>query len=210
MGSRSHRSSPLPRGVRIVRVLDDVESARAAARVRAIAERDARPIWNGDARRLMCELPSGDELHARFDAALRRARVLAAPSQRARLVVLRSLRGCVRQGLHTDYPMQAAAAARPKPRGALLALEHRTRLVVQPAHAGAVVLLDVPVGACVVFDGDVVHAGAEYAEDNVRVHAYLDVPNVRRRADTVWAVQRKRGRASKSGDEGGGERGETE
>ena len=35
-------------------------------------------------------------------------------------------------------------------------------------------------GDVLVFDGDVVHAGAAYRAPNTRVHVYLDVPSVKR------------------------------
>ena len=44
----------------------------------------------------------------------------------------------------------------------------------------------VPVGAILLFDGDVAHAGASYAACNSRVHVYLDVPGVSRDQDYTW------------------------
>ena len=36
------------------------------------------------------------------------------------------------------------------------------------------------------FDGDVVHAGAEYSVANTRVHVYLDVVELKRDSDYTW------------------------
>ena len=66
---------------------------------------------------------------------------------------------------------------RKKPLGALLALEEGTKLAV---HGIGDVLLQR--GDCLVFDGDLVHAGSAYPDaPNTRVHVYLDVPTVERR-----------------------------
>ena len=81
----------------------------------------------------------------------------------------------------------------------MLAVEPETRLWLFPngcpAHAGAApagdaiaaamdgepdaedaVLVDIPVGAVLVWRGDLVHAGAGYAVDHIRIHAYVDPP----------------------------------
>ena len=41
-------------------------------------------------------------------------------------------------------------------------------------------------GDVLVFDGDVAHAGASYCECNLRLHTYLDVPEVVRERDHTW------------------------
>ena len=43
---------------------------------------------------------------------------------------------------------------------------------------GVAVEVQLEAGDILLFDGDVVHAGAAYAEKNTRLHVYLDLPGV--------------------------------
>ena len=61
-----------------------------------------------------------------------------------------------------------------KPLGVLVALQDETRL---DTPQGVIAMEQ---GDVLVFDGDVVHAGAAYAQDNTRVHLYLDATEVPR------------------------------
>ena len=109
-----------------------------------------------------------------------------------------------RQPPHSDSPeppvgslSQLADAGIPL--SAMLAVEPETRLWLFPngcpgareaAPAGdaiaaamdgepdadGAVLVDIPVGAVLVWRGDLVHAGAGYAVDHIRIHAYVDPP----------------------------------
>ena len=45
-------------------------------------------------------------------------------------------------------------------------------------------------GDVLVFEGDVVHAGAQYASLNTRVHAYLDAPGVERKVNHTWMYKK--------------------
>ena len=55
--------------------------------------------------------------------------------------------------------------------------------------------VEVPVvmfaGDVLVFDGDVVHAGAQYSVGSTRVHVYLDVPELTRDPNFTWPFFRK-------------------
>ena len=65
------------------------------------------------------------------------------------------------------------------PLSVLLAIQPRTKLWVFPDGCGAeasAFLARVEVGDVMVWRGDLVHAGAGYAEEHVRVHAYVDPP----------------------------------
>eukprot|EP00966_Prymnesium_polylepis_P245049 5667969-Prymnesium_polylepis.1 len=43
-------------------------------------------------------------------------------------------------------------------------------------------------GDILLFEGDVLHAGAKYESAcNTRVHVYLDVPDLRRKPNTNWS-----------------------
>ena len=64
----------------------------------------------------------------------------------------------------------------------MMSLQPDTKLVLldQPTA------IDVKCGWAIVFDGDVVHAGASYTQTNTRVHAYIDVRGVARARNTVY------------------------
>lgn len=93
-----------------------------------------------------------------------------------------------RQPFHSDAPEPENPGAAvcdladaDVPLSAMLAIQEGTVLWMCPdgcgesADAGAR-LVDVRVGEIIVWRGDVVHAGAGYAEEHFRVHAYVDPP----------------------------------
>lgn len=104
---------------------------------------------------------------------------------------------------HTDWhphEIAARAAGVPLPFSILIALKDGTKFHLWrrmrmgcvpprdlvPTRRGVITL---PKGAILEFAGDVVHAGAgaaTRADENVRVHAYCDVPGVLRDADATY------------------------
>jgi len=90
--------------------------------------------------------------------------------------------GCQRQHWHTDYDPKALQRLDVVPLILLLGLESGTRLHVDDG------LVELGPGDVAVMRGDTVHAGAAYAERNVRLHAYADVAGVDRAPDTVHLV----------------------
>ena len=89
-----------------------------------------------------------------------------------------------RQPAHSDCPEPvegslAELADDDMPLSLMLAVQEGTRLWVFPKGcqaSDAAVLVRIPVGAMLVWRGDLVHAGAGYDVDHVRVHAYVDPP----------------------------------
>ena len=53
---------------------------------------------------------------------------------------------------------------------------------------GVAVEVQLEMGDIVLFDGDVVHAGAAYAEANTRLHVYLDVHGVEHESNGTFIV----------------------
>ena len=104
--------------------------------------------------------------------------------------LLHSLPGCKQQKLHWDYPLDQVEgledAGRKKPVSVILGMEHGARLVVRDEELGRCVVVRLAPGDVLVFDGDVAHAGASYCECNLRLHTYLDVPEVVRERDYTW------------------------
>jgi hypothetical protein len=113
------------------------------------------------------------------------------------MVLLRSVNGCSAQRAHTDYTMEEMSKVRDDfvPLGCVIALMDDTYFDVWP---GAIrcyeappegttfehVRLKLKAGDMLVFRGDLVHGGAAYSKENVRIHTYLDVRGVKR-ADNV-------------------------
>ena len=64
--------------------------------------------------------------------------------------------------------------------------ERATGLLVRDEVAGRSVVARLAPGDMLVFDGDVAHAGASYCMSNLRLHTYLDVPEVGRPRDYTW------------------------
>jgi hypothetical protein len=118
-------------------------------------------------------------------------------------VLLRSLPGCKRQAAHTDYiPEASLLQCEPYklPLLFLFALEENTKLVVWPSSHKVVqgrgrtlqpiqpttILLDR--GDALVFRPDLVHAGAEYEIENIRIHCYIDSDLVKRNPNRTWVI----------------------
>jgi ectoine hydroxylase-related dioxygenase (phytanoyl-CoA dioxygenase family) len=116
--------------------------------------------------------------------------------------------GCGEQPVHCDYDVEDLAPLddRDTPRGMLVALEDDTRLVVYPGShrlwssvdgKGPVVgtwrhTLQLDAGDVCFFRGDLLHAGATYTKQNVRIHAYLDSELAPRMPGRTWLLSRER------------------
>lgn len=98
-------------------------------------------------------------------------------------VILSSEPGCKKQAWHTDYDANAVASLRVKPLGVLLALQDGTRFEEFPNTTH---ILDR--GDVLIFDGDVVHAGAAYGVGNIRIHAYVDSNEHTRERNTTYLL----------------------
>ena len=100
---------------------------------------------------------------------------------------IHSRRGCRQQDWHTDYNPADVRRKRRKPRSAIMCLETGSRLWI--AVDGVAVEVKLEVGDILLFDGDVVHAGAAYAWANTRLHVYLDVLGVRHVLNETYLVE---------------------
>ena len=118
-------------------------------------------------------------------------------------VLLRSLPGCKRHAAHTDYiPDRSLLQCEPRklPLLVLVALEDQTKLVVwpgshkvvqgrgralQPIEPKTILLTR---GDALVFRADLVHAGAEYETENLRIHCYIDSDLVKRNPNRTWII----------------------
>ena len=118
-------------------------------------------------------------------------------------VLLRSLPGCSRQAAHTDYIpndelLQSNEDTRPYL--FLFALEDATRLIVWPGSQKIVKgrgrsippiqpkLVLLQAGDAILFRPELVHAGAEYETENLRIHCYIDSEKVKRNPNRTWMI----------------------
>ena len=158
--------------------VSDEEIAQCMDLVRASGE----VVFNPDKKRLQCALPECNAVVQRAMRALgergfTRGRLFGGAH------CLHSLPMCARQMWHTDYDMEAVRRARRPPMSVVVALQDGTRLLTLD---GAQTL---GCGDILVFGGDVVHAGAEYAKENTRIHIYLDVIDCDRPANVTWLLK---------------------
>lgn len=106
--------------------------------------------------------------------------------------LLHSTRHCKQQRLHYDFNPDTISNLAVKPRSVLLALEDETKLIVWDKDMAKPRDLILKRGDCVVFDADVVHAGAAYDKPNTRLFCYLDAKDAPRKPNQVWFPDLKR------------------
>ncbi|KKL07371.1 hypothetical protein LCGC14_2586680 [marine sediment metagenome] len=124
------------------------------------------------------------------------------------LVVIHSKPGCGDQASHCDYVPEPNLATVPDshfPLAVLLAVMPGTKISVWPrsirfAYTSPTILqqiqpihrktLELDIGDMLVFRGDLVHAGAAYDEENVRIHCFLDSELVPRTPNHTWLVHK--------------------
>lgn len=156
---------------------------RDVARLRAKAHgKGGLIVFNPDEKRRQVPLRMRDAIVARVQTVLQSKGMLKTRQLRAPVALL-SLPGCLQQAWHTDYDtntmMQRACD---RPMGVLLALQDGTKFEM-PART-----VNLGAGDLLVFDGGVVHAGAAYIHENVRMHMYLDCRGERRLRNRTYVV----------------------
>lgn len=186
-------AAPIPsvNGFRVFRGAVKV-AAEDLLRLRAAAI-NGNTIFNPDALRVQRSLDQTDAFYQTVVSFLESERLvegrMVGPA-----VTLHSFAGCQRQHLHTDFDVADVTRARTKPLGVLVALQDQTALYI----GGTDVALSA--GDMLVFDGDVVHAGAAFESCNTRVHFYLDSYEVPRDFNrTYFADERAEGVAEATG-----------
>lgn len=137
-------------------------------------------IFNPDRKRLQCQLKVSHPFYKKFARVLENIGIVRGRTL-GPMVVIHSKEGCKRQRWHYDYDPDLVKKSRKKPCGVLLALEEGTTLSI---YGEGDVSLNI--GDCLVFDGDLVHAGSAYERANTRVHMFLDVPTLTRQANRTW------------------------
>lgn len=142
-------------------------------RVRRFSER-ARPIFNPDEKRLQAFLPKRSTLVKRIKSVLEKNRLMCGRSL-GTVVLLRSLPNCRQQTWHTDYDPDTLRDVEKKPLGVILALQDQTFFQQYPTTKHILNR-----GDLLFFEGDLIHAGAAYEHENIRIHVYIDSNEVKR------------------------------
>lgn len=139
----------------------------------------AKPIFNPDKKRLQYDLKKKSKIYQKIATFLSNNSFLH-QHEIGGIVILHSKKGCQQQRWHMDYDPQTLYNLNIKPRGLLISLQDNTKFVTSLKNY----VLDK--GDVLSFSGDVIHAGAHYDEENIRIHIYLDIPDVKRKKNTTW------------------------
>lgn len=100
--------------------------------------------------------------------------------------IMYSETGCPEQEFHRDY--DPALTNENTPRVALLAIQNETPIHLVDEHRNKMYTVTLNRGDCVVFDGRMIHAGAAFDKDNIRVHAYLNLSPDNTPENKVWRL----------------------
>jgi hypothetical protein len=102
------------------------------------------------------------------------------------------------QEAHQDYPERVIARSKTTnatrvPASMIYALQPGTKLRVYDGcfitkDDACVRIIEIPVGFCVVFRGDLIHNGAAYKSQNYRIHCYLSYRGLKWKPDVVNSV----------------------
>lgn len=155
-------------------------------------------IFNPDSKRAQCPLNVDGSIVSALASTLLKTGYLDGGRYLSDAVVLHSSAGCARQQAHTDYDPSACRRLLHKPLGVVMALEEGTRLWVADGQGRPSTkeprlrCIRLRPGDVLVFEGDTVHAGASYVTSNTRVHVYVDVPSLKRRANSTYLVDATR------------------
>jgi hypothetical protein len=156
---------------------------------KAIQGSRSGPIFNPDKKRLQARLDIDEkDLPGFSDINV----ALGIPYTTDSFVALKSLGGCLAQKAHIDYviPPQHDPTNYRISYGAIIAIEKETTLDVWPGshhYIGAATPPLSPIprktvsmgpGDVCVFRGDLVHAGSNYYNENMRLHCYRDIPEM--------------------------------
>lgn len=153
------------------------------------------PIFNGaknDKKRLQSTLRCNNTIISDFIEKLQENIYNILPSE-SRLyfsnwVILKSLDGCNEQRPHTDYNVENIKNITDSicvPLLVLVALMPETYLDIWDLD-GIHRKLVMDKGDVLIFRADMIHGGSSYEKENIRIHAYLDSPLVKRITNRTW------------------------
>ena len=102
------------------------------------------------------------------------------------LVIVRSEPYCKRQKLHIDYDKDKLRSMKKTdyPYGIIVGVSDNSRFIVSINNK--IQTIHINKGDVIIFRGDLVHAGAEYYSENVRLHAYIDSVKYKREKNRTY------------------------
>jgi len=153
------------------------------------------PIFNGaknDKKRIQSTLRCNNTIISEFIETLEENifKVLPLNSRLyfSNWVILKSLDGCDEQQPHTDYNVETIKNITDTtcfPLLVLVALMPETYLDIWDLK-GIHRKLVMEKGDVLIFRADLIHGGSSYEKENIRIHAYLDSPIVKRIPNRTW------------------------
>lgn len=104
------------------------------------------------------------------------------------LVIIRSEPYCKRQKLHHDYDVNELRVIKKKnyPYGIIVGISDHSRFIISDDKQSRTRTIHIDKGDVLIFRGDVLHAGAEYYSENVRLHAYIDSVKYKRKKNKTY------------------------
>ena len=154
--------------------------------------RYAKAIWNNrkkdDRLRLLISTDPTPAHMINFQKLMMQISERLSMSQPA---LIRSKPGCSQQYYHTDYPPGLVESLAPddRPYTLIVALSSYGADLQIIDRGGNAITVHINCGDGLVFAGDIVHAGAAYADTNLRFHAYLNSPAYQRPKDVTWPAK---------------------
>ena len=147
-----------------------------------------KEIFNDDNKRLQAPVKDKVVGDAIWEALVKRKIVDPDVHIRGGVTCLKSLPGCEEQIYHYDYDPEVLRNMVKKPMGVLLAIQSGTTLECFQKVSKNISRLTyhLHIGDLLVFNGDVLHCGSGYEEENQRIHMYIDHKDHRRKSNTTW------------------------
>jgi len=152
----------------MIRIIPDILSGGADTLYRlatdTLKEEVFSTVFNPDVRRSQFKLPCSHPLYHAVTCALEKT-TLSRGRYFGDVYLMHSEAGCEQQEFHLDYKPDSGRNGK-RQLSVLVALEDGTRLVLK-SHT-----VELNAGDCCIFDSSVVHAGAAYAKENLRIFVY--------------------------------------
>ena len=136
-------------------------------------------VFNPDRKRMQFEITRANTFICKIIKYLH-IKLITKQREINSIVVLHSYKGCKKQRWHTDFDPELCTRARVMPLSVLIALQDDTRLYILAEQ------INLNKGDILVFDEDLIHAGADYSCENTRIHMYLDSKCVKREHNNTY------------------------
>ena len=140
-------------------------------------DRDGNVIYSNKRQQSVCKEKWVRPVTVQFRQYLQRHELLHEDNKTSMMLALRSLPGCEKQVEHCDSGPQNSFSHLPLryiPLACLITIQENTHIYVKSLETNIETKVHLHVGDVFVFRGDVLHSGAEYNTQNIRLHMYID------------------------------------